>query len=244
MNSQVIRLFDRAAMGFYPFVARAFGYTFRVGTGQELLQDGRRVLRAVWSEKVALPPPEVASYGERYDRATTWIVAYHRRQPVGVMGLLDMRIASMSLDYKGRLVPPDLDLSTTREIGRLGILREHRGGAQLVMVGLLREMLAWANRDRAGLVFGEGAGIVVLETREHAEARGATILGTVAGYGMTSDGSGAMVAPSSEGAQNAMQRALRHAGLSPDDISYINTHGTSTPSSPIIRRSLSRRIAP
>lgn len=79
-------------------------------------------------------------------------------------------------------------------------------------------------RDRAGLVFGEAAGIVVLETRDHAVARGANIVGTIAGYGMTSDGSGKMVDPSSEGAQNAMQRALRHAGLSPK----ISTTSTRT----------------
>jgi hypothetical protein len=140
-------------MGLYPLVARTFGYTFRVGTEPELLPDGRSILRRVWSQKGALPPPEVANYGERYDRATTWIVAYHHRQPIGVMGLLDMRIASMSLDYDQRLVPTSFDLSSTREIGRLAILPEHRGGAQPLMVGLLREMLAWSKRSGIARLF-------------------------------------------------------------------------------------------
>ena len=83
--------------------------------------------------------------------------------------------------------------------------------------------------DRAGFIFSEGAGIVVLETRAAAEARGATILGRVRGWGMSSDGEGDMVAPSSDGARRAIEMALAHAGLTPADVDYINTHGTSTP---------------
>lgn len=83
--------------------------------------------------------------------------------------------------------------------------------------------------DRAGFIFSEGAGAVVLETREGAEARGVPILGVLRGYGMSSDGTGEMVAPSSEGAEAAMRRALAHAGLAPGDVDYVNTHGTSTP---------------
>jgi len=83
--------------------------------------------------------------------------------------------------------------------------------------------------DRAGFIFSEGAGIAVLETRAAAEARGATILGSVRGWGMSSDGEGDMVAPSSDGARRSMEMALRHAGLTAADIDYVNTHGTSTP---------------
>jgi 3-oxoacyl-[acyl-carrier-protein] synthase-1 len=83
--------------------------------------------------------------------------------------------------------------------------------------------------DRAGFIFSEGAGMLVLEAREKAEKRGATILGVLRGYGMTSDGVGEMVAPSPEGAEAAMRRALDHAGVAPDEIDYVNTHGTSTP---------------
>ncbi len=83
--------------------------------------------------------------------------------------------------------------------------------------------------DRAGFVFSEGAGVLVLETRAGAEARGADVLGTLRGCGMSSDGAGNMVAPANDGAALAMRRALRNAGLSPDDVDYVNTHGTSTP---------------
>jgi 3-oxoacyl-[acyl-carrier-protein] synthase-1 len=83
--------------------------------------------------------------------------------------------------------------------------------------------------DRAGFIFSEGAGIVVLETRAAAEARGARILGSVRGWGMSSDGEGDMVAPSSDGARRSIEMALAHACLSPSDVDYINTHGTSTP---------------
>jgi 3-oxoacyl-[acyl-carrier-protein] synthase-1 len=83
--------------------------------------------------------------------------------------------------------------------------------------------------DRAGFIFSEGAGVAVLETRAAAEARGAPILGSIRGWGMSSDGEGDMVAPSSDGARRSIELALCHAGLSPADIDYVNTHGTSTP---------------
>ena len=83
--------------------------------------------------------------------------------------------------------------------------------------------------DRKGFIFAEGAGVVVLESRAVAEARGAAILGVVRGWGMSSDGEGDMVAPSSDGARRSIEAALAHAGLPPDAIDYVNTHGTSTP---------------
>src|SRR3990172_4092105 len=83
--------------------------------------------------------------------------------------------------------------------------------------------------DRAGFIFSEGAGLVVLETRESAARRGAPILGVLRGYGMSSDGSREMVAPSTEGAVLAMRRALEHAGVRPEEVDYVNTHATSTP---------------
>ena len=83
-------------------------------------------------------------------------------------------------------------------------------------------------RDRAGFIFGEGAGMVVLETEAAARARGAEVLGVVAGYGMSSDGTGDMVCPTGEGALMAMERALRHAAVPAEAIDYVHTHGTST----------------
>ncbi|MDI1252837.1 beta-ketoacyl-[acyl-carrier-protein] synthase family protein [Thermomonas sp.] len=81
--------------------------------------------------------------------------------------------------------------------------------------------------QRRGLVLGEGAGMFVLEEIEHARARGAVILAELAGFGMTSD-AGDIVAPSANGAADAMRMALRDARLDPADIDYINAHGTGT----------------
>lgn len=83
--------------------------------------------------------------------------------------------------------------------------------------------------DRAGFIFSEGAGSLVLERREDAEARGASILGVIRGFGMSSDGQGEMVAPAASGALAAMQQAAKLAGVTASDIDYVNTHGTSTP---------------
>ena len=84
--------------------------------------------------------------------------------------------------------------------------------------------------DRDGFVLSEGAGLVVLEDLEHAQARGAEILGEVVGYGMSADGTH-MTAPDAEGrgAARSMRNALHDAELNPGDIDYINAHGTSTP---------------
>jgi 3-oxoacyl-[acyl-carrier-protein] synthase II len=86
------------------------------------------------------------------------------------------------------------------------------------------------DKDRDGFVIGEGAGLLVLETEEHARRRGATIHCELAGYGASGDAYH-MTAPCTDGdgAARAMKRALQDAGMATDEVTYINAHGTATP---------------
>lgn len=98
-----------------------------------------------------------------------------------------------------------------------------------------------AKRD--GFIIGEGAGILVLEELEHAKARGAEILGEIVGYGMTCDAFH-LTAPDPEGngAARAMRAAIREAGISVEDVDYINAHGTSTEANDVMETRAIKKV--
>ena len=112
----------------------------------------------------------------------------------------------------------DRDRGVPRDAGALDAQRRPAAGEPPV------------RRDRDGFVMAESGGMVVLESLEHAQERGATIHGEVVGYGLSADAYH-VSAPSEDGdgAARAMKMALKKAGLSPKDIGYINAHATSTP---------------
>lgn len=86
------------------------------------------------------------------------------------------------------------------------------------------------DKDRNGFVMGEGAGVLVLESLDHAQKRGAKILGEVVGYGATCDAYHmTSPTPDGDGAARAITEAIKEAGIQPEEVNYVNAHGTSTP---------------
>jgi nodulation protein E len=83
------------------------------------------------------------------------------------------------------------------------------------------------SRDRKGLVIGEGAAVVVIESLDHAKSRGANILGEIVGFGMSADAAD-LLSPDAGGMKRAIDGALNDGGLNPSDIQYVNAHGTGT----------------
>ena len=172
--------------------------------------------------------------------------------PASIINMISGHV-SMRFGFKG----PNLAVVTActtglHSIGEAGRLIEYgdadvviAGGAEATVsplgVGGFAAMRALSTRnddpaaasrpwdkERDGFVLGEGAGVLVLEEYEHAKARGAKIYAELAGYGMSAD-AGHMTAPNMDGPRRAMLNALRNAGVNPDQVDYLNAHGTSTP---------------
>ncbi|MFZ9136456.1 MAG: beta-ketoacyl-ACP synthase II [Hylemonella sp.] len=172
--------------------------------------------------------------------------------PASIINMISGHV-SMRFGFKG----PNLAIVTActtglHNIGEAGRLIEYgdadvmiAGGAEATVsplgVGGFAAMRALSTRnddpksasrpwdkDRDGFVLGEGAGVMVLEEYEHAKARGAKIYAELCGFGMSAD-AGHMTAPNMDGPRRAMLLAMRHAGLNPDQVNFVNAHGTSTP---------------
>jgi 3-oxoacyl-[acyl-carrier-protein] synthase II len=185
------------------------------------------------------------------------------------MGLLNMAAGQVAIELGAR--GPCLAPCTACASGAsaIGIARDilRAGGADIVIAGgteaaitpfyvsAFARMRALSRRseaetasrpfdaERDGFVLGEGAGIFVMETEEHARARGARIHARVVGYGASADAHHVTLPhPEGRGAKLAMKAALTDGGVNPDEVAYINAHGTSTPANDIIESAAIREL--
>jgi len=178
-------------------------------------------------------------YGERNPRVHPMVI-------VRVMPNAPAAQISLELGWRGPVFAVASACASSNHAIAQALLLLQTGGADVALAGgaeasiTVGTVKAWEARlgladdtcrpfskGRRGLVLGEGAGVFLLETLAHAQARGASILAELAGAGMTADAAD-IVMPDASGAARAMRLALQAAGLAPEDVDYINAHGTGT----------------
>jgi nodulation protein E len=167
---------------------------------------------------------------------------------------------SMSLGLRGPVFGATSACSSANHAISTAVDQIRLGRADVMLAGGTEAPLVWGvlkgwealrvlspdtcrpfSADRAGLVLGEGAGMAVLESYDHAMARGATILAEIAGVGLSADASD-IVAPTVEGPEAAMRFCLADAGLNPEDVDYLNAHGTGTKANDQIETAAIKRV--
>lgn len=134
----------RLAMATLPSCLRALGYTFRSGRGPAFWRDAGAVLDAVWTS-----PVQDADVHRRYLEAPTWVVGYRQGRPIACMGLYDVRELSFALNHLRAEPLLGRDPASYRDLSRLAIVPSVRGGARVVMLGLLHEMVVRCRREGA-----------------------------------------------------------------------------------------------
>ncbi len=246
-------LFERKLLRFMPENAK-----FSVYAAYEAIQEAGYTLETLPGDKMAvINGCGGSAYGELYPNVRRFEDARSIRKvsPFAVPRIMpSSAVANLSLIFK--IKGESYDISCACTSGALAIIAGARlissGEYDIVMVGGSEEV-SWQqalgftamkalsharndepehasrpfDRDRDGFVIAEGAGVLILESEEHAKKRGAKIHGVLSGYAVNSNATD-MVVPDAVASTQVMQMALEHAGIKPEDVAYINTHGTST----------------